>query len=95
MRLWLLECQLVSDSIYVVQACPCRFPPHSAASSSSHVLLLPPCFVSQVWLRLLEWQLSHDEGGKARATLDRALQALPKRKHIKVWTSVKVTFTLF
>ena len=33
---------------------------------------------------MLESQLVSGEGDKARATLERALQSLPKRKHIKV-----------
>ena len=41
---------------------------------------------TKVWLRLLESQLTSGEGDKARATLDRALQSLPKRKHIKIIT---------
>jgi hypothetical protein len=46
---------------------------------------VPISLCVQVWLRLLEAQLATEDGGeKARMTLERALQSLPKRKHIKV-----------
>ncbi|KAG1658534.1 hypothetical protein FOA52_008420 [Chlamydomonas sp. UWO 241] len=40
----------------------------------------------QVWLRKLEYELANDMGDRSRGTLEKALQALPKRKHIKVIT---------
>ncbi|GAX80532.1 hypothetical protein CEUSTIGMA_g7970.t1 [Chlamydomonas eustigma] len=41
---------------------------------------------AKVWLRSIESHLISDEGEKARLVLERALQSLPKRKHIKVIT---------
>ncbi len=40
--------------------------------------------VAQVWLRAIAVQLHKGDGEGARRTLDRALQSLPRRKHIKV-----------
>lgn len=38
---------------------------------------------AKVWLRQMQWHLARGQGEQARKTLDRALNALPKRKHIK------------
>ena len=38
---------------------------------------------AKVWLRQMQWHLARDQREQARKTLDRALNALPKRKHIK------------
>ena len=38
---------------------------------------------AKVWLRQMQWHLGRGQGEQARKTLDRALNALPKRKHIK------------
>ena len=38
---------------------------------------------AKVWLRQVQWHLARGQGEQARKTLDRALNALPKRKHIK------------
>ena len=39
---------------------------------------------AKVWLRALDHALRRGEGESARRTLERALAALPPRKHIKV-----------
>lgn len=44
-----------------------------------------PCsFAAQVWLRAIGWELRKGEGEGARKMLERGLQSLPRRKHIKV-----------
>ena len=44
----------------------------------------------KIWLRAIEHFLRSGKGSKARATLDRALQSLPRRKHIKAITAASL-----
>lgn len=37
-----------------------------------------------MWLRAIGWELRKAEGEGARKMLERGLQSLPRRKHIKV-----------
>jgi hypothetical protein len=41
-------------------------------------------FYVQVWLRHIEHLVKRGKGDAGKAVMDRALQSLPRRKHIKV-----------
>lgn len=41
---------------------------------------------AKVWLKHVEWLLQRGDSEGARKTLDRGLNSLPRRKHIKVIT---------
>lgn len=52
---------------------------------SRHVLISGFCLLySQVWLRAVGWELKKADGEGARKMLERGLQSLPRRKHVKV-----------
>ena len=44
---------------------------------------------AKVWLRHVQHLLTANKGAAAKAVMDRSLQSLPKRKHIKVISQVR------